>query len=65
MAPGKIVEGDVVSLRGEVTRVSGDGRDITVRLHGYGIPLTINRAKVELAEKAAVVPRWKLFDSPD
>ena len=54
MAVGKIVEGDTVTLRGEVTRVSDDGRDITVRVRDYGIPLTVNRNHVQAVEKVPV-----------
>jgi hypothetical protein len=60
MAVGKIVEGDTVILHGEVTRVSDDGRDITVRVRGYGIPLTVNRDHVETTKTAPT--RRKLFD---
>ena len=41
MATGKIVEGDNVVLRGEVARVDDDGDRITVRIKGYGIPVTL------------------------
>ena len=64
MAVGKIVEGDTVILRGEVTRVSDDGRDITVRVRGYGIPLTVNRNHVQSVEKIPVTRRRRVFDQP-
>ena len=64
MAVGKIVEGDTVLLRGEVTRVSDDGRDITVRVRGYGIPLTVNRDHVQAVEKIPVPRRRRVFDQP-
>lgn len=64
MAVGKIVEGDTVILHGEVTRVSDDGRDITVRVRGYGIPLTVNRDHVQSVEKIPVPRRRRVFDQP-
>ena len=64
MAVGKIVEGDTVLLRGEVTRVSDDGRDITVRVRGYGIPLTVNRDHVQAVEKVPVTRQRRVFDQP-
>ena len=64
MAVGKIVEGDTVLLRGEATRVSDDGRDITVRVRGYGIPLTVNRNHVQAVEKVPVTRRRRVFDQP-
>ena len=63
MAVGKIVEGDTVTLRGEVTRVSDDGRDITVRVRGYGIPIMVNRGHLESIEKGSAVSR-RLFEQP-
>ena len=35
----KLSEGDTISVTGEVTLVHGDGT-VTVRLHGYDVPLT-------------------------
>jgi hypothetical protein len=40
MASSKLSEGDTVGLTGEVTMVHDDG-SVTVRLHGYGVPVTI------------------------
>jgi hypothetical protein len=56
--------GKIVLLRGEVTRVSDDGRDITVRVRGYGIPLTVNRDHVQSVEKIPVPRRRRVFDQP-
>jgi hypothetical protein len=63
MAMGKIVEGDTVLLRAEVIRVSDDGRDITVRVRGYGIPIMVNRDHLESVEKGSAVSR-RLFEQP-
>ena len=52
MTTGKIVEGDNVLLRGEVARVDDDGDRITVRIKGYGIPVTLERSNIDLDETA-------------
>jgi len=57
MAMGKIVEGDTVLLRAEVIRVSDDGRDITVRVRGYGIPIMLNRDHLEPVDKGSAMSR--------
>jgi hypothetical protein len=56
MPTGKLIAGDAVIMRGEITQVHEDGR-ITVRLSGYGIPLTVERDHVERAEpRTGVAP---------
>ena len=35
----KLSEGDTIAMQGEVTAVHDDGT-VTVRLHGYGVPVT-------------------------
>ena len=35
----KLAEGDTIAMQGEVTMVHDDG-SVTVRLHGYGVPIT-------------------------
>ena len=35
----KLAEGDTITRQGEVTMVHDDG-SVTVRLHGYGVPIT-------------------------
>ena len=60
-------EGDTVSLTGEVTLVHDDGR-VTLRLHGFGPPITTGVEHLALvAKKKKPDPeRWKkLFDRPD
>jgi hypothetical protein len=66
MATGKIVEGDNVLLRGEVARVDDDGDRITVRIKGYGIPVTLDRSNIDLDEAAPPIPRRRKppFDNP-
>ncbi len=68
MATAKIVEGDSVLLRGEVMRVDDDGDRITVRIKGYGIPVTLDRSNVDLDETTAPpMPRRRKtpFDKPN
>ena len=66
MATGKIVEGDNVLLRGGA-RVDDDGDRFTVRIKGYGIPVTLDRSNVDLDETAPPIPRRRKrpFDKAD
>ena len=50
-----IYEGDTVSVRGEVLRV--DATQITIRLKGYGIPVTLDRSHVELVQQEPRPPQ--------
>jgi hypothetical protein len=49
--PATIAQHDIVTIRAEVTRVSEDGKDITIRLPGFGYPVTIKASNVESVEK--------------
>ena len=53
--PKRIEVNDTVALRGRVTRVDeGDGPQndrVTVLLEGYGTPVTVRGAYVELVQK--------------
>ena len=46
----KLGEGDTISMTGEVTIVHDDGT-VTVRLHGYDIPLTTRGEHLALVVK--------------
>ena len=62
----KLSEGDTISVTGEVTLVHGDGT-VTVRLHGYDVPVTTRGEHLSLITKRKAEPgrRRKLFDKPD
>jgi hypothetical protein len=62
----KLSEGDTVGMTGEVAIVHDDGR-VTVRLHGYGYPLTIGGEHLGLVAKKKAEPsrRKPLFDKLD
>jgi hypothetical protein len=62
----KLSEGDTVGLQGEVTLVHDDGT-VTVRVHGFGTPLTIGSEHLSLVAKRRPEPgrRKRLFDKPD
>jgi preprotein translocase subunit YajC len=62
----KLTEGDTVGLTGEVTRINDDGA-VTVRLHGFGTPITLRAEHLSLvAKKGPNSKRRKpLFDKPD
>ena len=63
--PAKFVEGDTVSMDGEVTRLNDDGT-ITVHLHGYGTPVTTRAEHLTLITHGKPNRRTKpLFDAPD
>lgn len=63
----KLSEGDTVGMQGEVTHVHDDGR-VTVRLHGFGTPLTVRAEHLSLITKKPelkVRPKEGSFDVPD
>ena len=43
----KLSEGDTITMTGEVTLVHDDGT-VTVRLHGYDVPVTTRGEHLEL-----------------
>ena len=49
-----------------MARVDDDGDRITVRIKGYGIPVTLDRSNVDLDETAPPIPRRRKppFDKP-
>jgi hypothetical protein len=50
--PSKMIrEGDNVLVRAEVTRISEDGVEVTVRLSAFGYPFTLRTDVVERVEK--------------
>jgi HSP20 family molecular chaperone IbpA len=50
--PSKMIrEGDNVLVRAEVTRISEDGVEVTVRLSAFGYPITLRTDVVERVEK--------------
>jgi hypothetical protein len=62
--PAKLSEGDTVGLTGEVTIVH-DNRTVTVRVHGYGTPVTVGAEHLSLIAKRKAERRTKpLFDKP-
>ena len=54
------------AMQGEVTIIHDDG-SVTVRLHGYGMPITTSGEHLSLVAKTRAEPgrRKKLFDRPD
>ena len=66
MTIAKLSEGDTISMTGEVTLVHDDGT-VTVRLHGYDVPVTTRGEDLSLIAKKRAEPgrRKKLFDVPD
>jgi hypothetical protein len=62
----KLSEGDTISMTGEVTIVHDDGK-VTVRLHGYDVPVTTRSEHLSLVAKRKAAPgrRKPLFDAPD
>ena len=59
-------EGDTISMMGEFTLVHDDGQ-VTVRLHGFGTPITTTGEHLSLVAKRKPEPRRRkpLFDVPD
>ena len=55
-----IREGDNVLVRAEVTRISEDGVEVTVRLSAFGYPITLRTDFVERVEKRPPVRARKL-----
>jgi hypothetical protein len=51
MTTKMIREGDDVLLRAEVTRISEDGVEVTVRLSAFGYPITLRTDVVQRVEK--------------
>ena len=51
----KLSEGDTISMTGEVTLVHDDGT-VTVRLHGYDVPLTTRGEHLSLVAKKKAEP---------
>jgi hypothetical protein len=51
MSSKTIREGDNVLVRAEVTRISEDGVEVTVRLSAFGYPITLRTDVVERVEK--------------
>jgi hypothetical protein len=62
----KLSEGDTIAMQGEVTMVHDNGT-VTVRLHGYGVPITTTSEHLSLVAKKKPQPksRKRLFDVPD
>ena len=58
----KLSEGDTIALQGEVTLVHDDDR-VTVRLHGYGVPVTVRVEHLNIVKKRPEGPasRWATF----
>ena len=58
--------GDSISMLGEITHVHDDGR-ITVRLIGYGVPITTRGEHLSLVAKKKAEPgrRKRPYDEPD
>ena len=51
----KLDEGDAIAMQGEVTHVHEDGK-VTVRLVGYGTPITTRGEHLSLVAKKS--PTW-------
>ena len=51
MAKKEVREGDVLTLKAKVTRVSDDGEQVTVEVWGQKITQSINYVPVEKIEK--------------
>jgi len=61
----KLVEGDTVSMQGEVMIAHADG-SITVRVHGLHYPVTIGSEHLALVAKKKAARRTRgLFDKQD
>ncbi len=62
----KLSEGDTIAMQGEVTMVHEDGK-VTVRLHGFSVPITTTGEHLSLVAKRKPEPRRQkpLFDVPD
>ena len=62
----KLSTGDTIGMSGEVVRVNDDGT-VTLRLHGYDIPVTTCPEFLTLISKKPLVPgrRKRLWDRPD
>ncbi|MET0939733.1 MAG: hypothetical protein ABWY13_00035 [Mesorhizobium sp.] len=53
--PEKMIrEGDDVLLRAEVTRISEDGVEVTVRLSAFGYPITLRTDTVQRVDKRPI-----------
>ena len=64
--PTKLIrEGDDVLLRAEVTRISEDGVEVTVRLSAFGHAITLKTDTVQRVEKRPLVKARKLRHLPD
>ncbi len=59
----RLSEGDTIAMEGEVTAVHEDGT-VTVRLHGYSVPITTRGENLNLVAKKKL-ERTKLRDAPD
>ena len=62
----KLSEGDTIAMQGEVTLVHEDG-SVTVRLHGYSVPITTTGEHLSLVAKKRAEPesRKPLYDKPE
>jgi hypothetical protein len=61
---GKLSEGDTIAMQGEVTAVHEDGT-VTVRLHGYSVPITTRSEHLSLVAKKNPERAKPLRDAPD
>lgn len=57
-------EGDLVSLKGRIEHVWDDGT-VTVYIHGYGHPVTLDADDVEIVERRKLPRRRVIRDKPD
>ena len=64
MAAKQLSEGDTVGLTGEVKMVHDDGT-VTVRLHGYDVPVTTRGEHLSLVAKRKGERAALLRDRPD
>jgi hypothetical protein len=63
--PAKMIhEGDDVLLRAEVTRISEDGVEVTVRLSAFGYPITLRADKVQRVEARPLGKARRLRNRP-
>ena len=55
----KITVGDIVTIKAEVSRISRDGSEVTVRLPHYGYPVTVPQHSVALKPSAGTKPKQR------